>query len=117
MLNFSGLENALRARADQTMALARQYGLNPTITSVRRNWAEQQKLYDRWNAGLSRWPANPPGLSPHQYGVAWDSSVPAHQQDLWNRIRAAMGWKLYAHDIVHAELPNWRAYIRQLRLT
>lgn len=117
MQDFGQLEPALRARAEGAVALARRYGLNVTVTSVRRNWAEQQKLYDRFRSGLSKYPANPPGLSPHQYGVAWDSWVPPEQLELWNRIRAYFGWQLYPNDTVHAELPSWKQYLPRLRMT
>lgn len=99
------------------MRMAQQMEIQPVITSVRRNWAQQSKLHENYRLGLSKFPANAPGDSAHQYGVAWDSWVPPADQEMWNRIRAHWGWKLYPHDEVHAEFPNWRAYISRLRLT
>lgn len=109
-MRWNGLEPALVPAADGALRLAARYGVKVRVTSVRRNWGEQEELYARYKAGLSEFPANVPGDSPHQYGVAWDSTVPPEQQQLWDRIRAYFGWKLYPHDPVHAEYPNWRQY-------
>lgn len=116
-MRWKGLEPALVPYAERALAMAARAGIQVKVTSTRRNWAQQEELYSRYRAGLSSLPANPPGESPHQWGVAWDSSVPPHQQAAWDQIRAAIGWKLYPHDPVHAELPNWRAYKPRLSLT
>lgn len=116
-MRWSGLEQALVPYADGAMEMARAYGIEPQVTSVRRNWAQQERLYADFRAGVSRFPANPPGFSAHQYGVAFDSVVPDHQLALWNAIRAHFGWKLYANDPVHAEYPNWQRYKAYLTLT
>lgn len=42
------------------------------ITSVRRSRAEQSRLYRRYLAGLSLFPAAPPGTSKHEKGLAFD---------------------------------------------
>lgn len=116
-MRWAGLEAWLIPYADGAVRMAQAYGIKPTITSIRRNWAEQSKLYDEYISGLRTIPANPPGTSGHQYGVAFDSSVPPDQLQLWNAIRAHWGWKLYANDPVHAELPGWQNYTRFLKLT
>lgn len=116
-MRWPGLHPALVPYAEEAIRRAQREGIRPRVTSVRRNWAQQEELYTAYRAGVARFPANPPGTSPHQYGVAWDSTVPAYQQAAWDKIRADLGWKLYPNDKVHAEYPNWRAYIHQLQLS
>lgn len=118
-----GLHEELRPYAEFTLQLGRIYGLDPTITSVLRSSAEQSRLYDRFQLCLSQgkfrdgetygcqYPANPPGSSSHEYGVAWDSWVPDEHMPLWTAIRRAVGWRVPETDLVHAELPGWRDLI------
>jgi len=42
------------------------------ITSARRSSAKQAYLYARWKSGKSLIPANQPGTSLHEYGLAFD---------------------------------------------
>ena len=116
-MRWPGLDSRLIPYADAAIADARQAGLHPRVTSVRRNWAEQTRLWQNYRAGLSLLPANPPGESSHQYGVGWDSVVLEGEWDDWNDIRARWGWKLYPNDPVHAEFPGWQSYRTMLRLT
>lgn len=116
-MRWNGLEPALIPYADQALRLAARNGISVKVTSVRRNWGEQEELYSNYRRGVSRFPANPPGDSPHQYGVAWDSVVAPRDQAAWDQIRAAIGWKLYPHDPVHAEFANWRQYRQYLTLS
>lgn len=109
-MRLNGLEPSLIPYVDAALRAASRLGIAVKVTSVRRNWGEQEELFARYRAGLSEFPANAPGDSPHQYGVAWDSTVPAAQQQKWDAIRAFYGWKLYPHDKVHAEYPNWRQF-------
>ena len=44
------------------------------FTSTRRDTSEQARLYANYKAGLSTIPANPPGSSFHEYGLAVDLS-------------------------------------------
>lgn len=111
MIQLAGLWAPLRPYAEYTLEIAHANGIDPIITSTYRPWAEQQRLYDEYKRGERSLPANPPGQSAHNYGLAWDSYVPPDQQDLWDRIRSYVGWKLYPNDPVHAELPDWRGYI------
>lgn len=110
------------------MQLAQQYKLSPTVTSVTRSLELQAKLRANWERcvaegyypsdksfgpGLScKWPANRPGDSGHNYGLAWDSWVPPEQMPLWTAIRRHIGWEVPEHDQIHAELPNWRQYVK-----
>lgn len=42
------------------------------VTSARRSSAKQAELYSRYQRGLSVIPANRPGTSLHEYGLAFD---------------------------------------------
>jgi LAS superfamily LD-carboxypeptidase LdcB len=46
------------------------------VTSVYRSTAEQTRLYRRYLAGQSKYPAAPPGSSWHEYRRAWDMIGP-----------------------------------------
>lgn len=107
MLSMSGMDPRLRQHAEDTIAYAQRQGLRVNVVSVRRSEAEQRKLYENWKAGINRWPAEPPGQSAHQYGVAFDATVPPGQQEAWNWVRSAFGWRIYGNDPPHAEYPNW----------
>jgi len=92
------------------MQIANYYGITPTVTSVYRSWAEQQRLRLRWEQGQSAFPANRPGDSAHNYGWAFDAVVSERHQALWDQIRAYVGWEVLPNDIIHAQVPNWRQY-------
>lgn len=109
MIALRGMDSRLRPYAEWAMKIAHFYGITPTVTSVFRGWAEQQRLRSRWEAGQSRWPANRPGDSAHNYGWAFDSWVPDEQMPTWAAIREYVGWEVPSNDIIHAGLPNWRA--------
>ena len=110
MIAFRGMDPRLRAHADYAVRWANSAGIYPTITSVYRSWANQERLRSRWEAGLSKWPANRPGDSAHNFGWAFDSWVPDDQMPTWAAIRRAIGWDVPSHDIIHAGLPGWRQY-------
>ena len=105
-----GLDSRLRPAAEYTLQLAQQYGLSPTITSVYRSWEQQRRLRDLYLAGNSKWPANRPGDSAHNYGWAFDSWVPDDEMQLWAAIRRYVGWEVFDSDIIHAQVPSWRQY-------
>jgi len=42
------------------------------VTSARRDSAKQAELYDKWRRGESPIPANRPGTSLHEFGLAFD---------------------------------------------
>jgi hypothetical protein len=123
-MQLRGLDAGLRANAEVAMQLARQFNVPVTVTSVRRTIEQQAKLRANYelcqHRGLfpsatslmpgmtCRYPANRPGDSAHNFGLAWDSWVPDGYWNLWNRIREYCGFRLDPNDQVHAELPNWR---------
>lgn len=110
-LSARGLHPGVRAAAQWALEVAASYGLAPTITSTYRPFAEQAILYRAWRRGRSRFPANPPGQSGHQYGFAWDSVVPTSQLALWTMIRQAAGFHVPPNDVIHAEVPYWPRYV------
>lgn len=110
-VQLRGLAPQLRPAAEYLLAVARAYGLHPTVTSARRSRAEQQRLYDRAQAGRSKYPAAAPGRSAHEYGMALDVVVPDAEWPLWNAIRTAIGFTWSPSDIVHSEVPGWRQIV------
>jgi len=109
-MQLRGLDSAVRPYAEYAHEIARYYGLDPTITSTFRGWSEQQALRSRWERGESRFPANRPGDSAHNFGWAWDSVVPEADQALWDAIRRYVGFEVLENDLIHAQVPNWRSY-------
>lgn len=86
--------------------------LQPRVTSTRRSYAEQKRLYDRYVAGMSPYPAAPPGHSAHEYGFAFDmvvspmdalADVGAFWQNEMGGVYAG------ARDPVHFEYPGFKA--------
>jgi len=110
MMQLRGLDSRLRPYAEYAHELARYYGLNPTITSTYRSWEQQTKLRAAYERGESRYPANRPGDSAHNYGWAWDSVVQPHEQALWDQIREYVGFRVPPNDRIHGELPDWRSF-------
>lgn len=121
MIGLRGLHEQLRPYAEYALKVAQHYGINPELTSTYRSLDQQRRLYDNWQRckagqgptpGMScSWPANPPGASAHNYGLAWDSWVPDHQMARWVEIRRWVGWRVPDRDVIHAELPGWTNYV------
>jgi len=107
------------------LAWAVYYGLTVTVGSGLRSLSEQAALRSRWEACVRRgervWPGNPnsacrypanrPGDSAHNFGLAFDSSVPDSQQWVWDYLRRYAGFHVPAGDLPHAEVPDWRQHI------
>jgi D-alanyl-D-alanine carboxypeptidase len=115
-IHLRGLHPSVRERAELALSWAHRYGLSVTITSGYRSWAEQDRLHREYlakrAAGKETWPANPPGHSSHNYGLAWDSWVPTEAEWwTWTYLRQMAGFRVPEHDRPHAEVPNWRAYV------
>lgn len=124
MIALNGLVPEVRRRAEWCVRAAEYFGIPVTVTSVKRDWAKQQSLYDNFlrckarglypsSASISpgmtcKYPANPPGQSAHEYGLAWDSWVEPQYQGVWRQIREYAGFRVPSHDLIHAELPQWR---------
>ncbi len=100
------LQPAARALVD----VASRAGVNPRITSTLRSRAEQGRLYRRFLAGLSPYPAAPPGASSHEYGWAFDLIVSGeeNQYDLGSVWQSWGGVWGGASDPIHFEYPGFR---------
>jgi len=118
------LHPRVRVRAELALAWAKVYGLSVTVTSGSRTLSEQTALRQQYDDCLARgariypgnpdprcrYPANKPGDSAHNFGLAFDSSVPGHQQWAWDYLRRAAGFHVPESDPIHAEVPSWRLY-------
>jgi len=105
------MHEALRPYAEYAHDIAHFYKIDPVVTSVFRSWEDQVALRKKYLAGKSRYPANKPGDSSHNYGLSWDSWVPEKDMPLWVAIREYVGWRVPPNDEIHAELPDWRTYV------
>jgi hypothetical protein len=102
----------LRPFARDLVRAAAAAGLLPRITSTRRTYAEQKRLYDRYLAGASEYPAAPPGHSAHEYGYAFDMIVSplealADVGAYWEAEGGIWGGRI--GDDVHFEFPGFQA--------
>ena len=111
MFSLKGLTPDVRELGECAFKIAHCYGLKPVVTSTFRGWAEQLKLRQKWESGLSKFPANRPGDSAHNYGLAFDSWVPDEEMGLWVAIRRSVGLRVPDGDLIHAERPEWRSSI------
>lgn len=97
---FDGLDPRLQPAADWLLTQAPE----AQVTSVRRSWWEQYKLYRRFLAGRSSFPAKPPGTSYHEYGRAFDMVAPERTLRrlgaLWQRMGGRWGGE---SDPIHFE--------------
>lgn len=117
-----GLHPVIRPAAEWSLQVAEFYGIPVTVTSGYRSMAEQAKLRanfercvasGRYPAGEGcHYPANRPGESAHNYGLAWDSVVPDEWKPAWDYIRQLAGFRVLAsQDEPHAEYPGWERYV------
>ena len=72
MADLNTLNAALIPWAKWIYAVGKQQSGRLVVTSARRSFAKQAKLYYRWKRGMSDIPAAPPGKSLHQLGWAFD---------------------------------------------
>jgi hypothetical protein len=108
--NLSTLIPELQPFARDLVRAAGAAGLFPRITSTRRSYAEQTRLYNRYLAGQSEFPAAPPGRSAHEYGFAFDMIVSPLSAlpdvgDYWKQL----GGIWHPSDVVHFEYPGFSA--------
>ena len=128
-ISLRGLDPAIREAAEWCLAVASYYKVPVTVTSASRAWAEQEQLRARYEGCLARgeqvypgnpdpacrFPANRPGDSAHNYGMAWDSWVPEAYRSWWTYVRELAGFRVPGNDWVHAEYPDWRNYLPLLK--
>lgn len=109
---LQGLNDQVRDAAAYALDIADYYGIPVQVTSGFRSWEEQTKLYQRYQSGGSAFPANRPGDSAHNFGLAFDSVVAPEYQAAWDWIRRYVGFEVLPNDIIHGQVPNWRQYTR-----
>ncbi len=103
--DLSTLNPAFARGVEWLLQVARQYGVQTTVTSTRRSVALQAKLYRDYLAGRSRLPAAPPGRSKHQTGYAVDIVAQPQTAQTWlGAVWKYAGGKWYASDPVHFEV-------------
>ncbi len=107
---LEGLIPELQEPARALLDLAARAGVNPRVTSTLRTRTEQTRLYRRYQQGLSRYPAAPPGRSAHEYGYAFDMVVVGDE----NQLDLGTVWKGWggvwgANDSIHFEYPGFSA--------
>lgn len=120
-LKLSGLHPEVRAAAQWALDVANYYDVPVTVTSGFRSWEEQARLRRNYEQCLAtgqmgktpdcRFPANRPGDSAHNFGLAWDSVVPTWAQAWWDMVREYAGFEVLSNDRIHAQVPNWRQYV------
>ncbi len=72
MANLKTLHPRLVPWARWLLEAGREYDQKLVVTSARRSRAKQAKLRELWERGVSKIPANRPGTSLHEHGLAFD---------------------------------------------
>jgi hypothetical protein len=120
---LAGLHPDVRAAADWALAYAEGNGVRVNVVSGFRTRREQQVLRNNYERCVSSgrfgrtrqcmFPANRPGFSAHEYGLAFDS-VPDRPEFMtwWAAVRRAAGFHVIPADPPHAEVPSWRDYVQ-----
>jgi len=110
--SFNGLIEELRPFAEQLLTIAGSNGLSPRVTSQRRSFSTQARLYKLYLAGRSAYPVAPPGTSAHEFGYAFDLIVTPLEYlnalgSLWESWGGKWGGRF--RDPVHFEYPGFTA--------
>jgi len=111
--DFNDLEQEIQGAAYELFLAAARAGLLPRLTSGRRTSGQQLKLWKNYLRGTSAFPALPPGLSPHEYGIAFDLVTSPYEalEDVgytWEEWGGEWGG---AEDPIHFQIPGSRTYI------
>jgi len=72
MASLNTLQPWLRPYAQYIHWLGKQYDGRLVVTSAKRSSAKQAELRWKWESGQSPIPANKPGTSLHEFGLAFD---------------------------------------------
>lgn len=108
MNSFNGYSRQVRPYFVALFRAAQRLDPRARVTSTVRSRAEQARLYRRFLAGKSRFPAAPPGRSKHQLGRAID--IVARDEVLrslglaWERLGPNFKWGGRFRDPIHFEL-------------
>jgi len=107
-LNLSRLVPKLKTIARNLPRVANSLGFQVRITSGWRSYATQAKLYKDYLAGIAHYPANPPGTSKHEKGLALDI-LSTNTESLVSILNSVgLVWAGPA-DPIHFEIPSGRA--------
>lgn len=106
MASLRSLEPQAREVAQAFVRFLQSHGVRVTVTSTRRSMSEQQRLWDRYKAGLSKYPAAPPGRSMHGAGIAFDLHLdpPLYEAAGIAWERAGYTWGGRFNDEIHFDL-------------
>jgi len=72
MADLNTLDPRLIPWAKWILAVGKYYDGRLVVTSAKRTPAKQFELRQRWLSGKSKIPANRPGTSLHEFGLAFD---------------------------------------------
>lgn len=102
----SGLVPQLRPAAEWLVTAGTRYDPQMRVTSVRRSRSEQSRLWRRYQAGQSLYPAAPPGSSKHELGVAFDVNGRPEVLAWMGRVWESWGgrWGGRFNDPIHFEV-------------
>ncbi|GAI95660.1 unnamed protein product [marine sediment metagenome] len=105
LLLQKGLQAWLAPYAGYLLEVLSYNGRRYTITSVYRSPEKQQQCWDRFKAGLSKYPAAPPGHSKHEQGRAFDFTADEDTLRLAGAFWESMGgrWGGRFKDPIHFE--------------
>jgi len=83
-----------------------QNGVRVIVTSARRDLDQQARLYDAYIHGRSKYPAAPPGSSPHALGIAFDLHLDPPVYSAAGRIWEMVGlrWGGRFNDPIHFDV-------------
>ena len=72
MADLNSLDYRLVPWAKWIHRIGTNYDGRLVVTSARRSWSKQAELRSLWERGISKIPANRPGTSLHEFGLAFD---------------------------------------------
>lgn len=109
MNSIDALIPELQQPARDLVQLAGTAGVQPRVTSTLRTRTEQERLWRRFQQGLTRYPVAPPGSSAHEFGYAFDMVVSPPEENLVDlgTVWRQWGGKWGASDPIHFEYPGF----------
>ena len=118
MIGLRGLHPEARRAAELLLEEAEAMGLRVRVTSGFRSLEEQYILRDRFEKCVAtgrfpsppdcKFPANRPGDSAHNFGLAFDSVLESGDANAWLELRESYGFRVPPNDVIHSEVPDWR---------
>lgn len=116
-----GLHDEVKRRAEWALGWADHFGVPVTVTSGFRSFQDQAVLRRNFDNCVARgefgktarclFPANKPGDSSHNFGLAWDSTTRPEFQEWWDHVRTLAGFEVLPNDRIHAQVPRWRDFV------